>query len=113
VTSLEDAARMKAQTGCDTVMIGRGSLGRPWVCDPGSADTQIAAEAITEIIAKHAEEAVLLMGERQGIKTLRKHLAWYTKGIPGSAKMRGFATTVATIDDVKQFCRMMEAKHDD
>jgi tRNA-dihydrouridine synthase B len=114
VTSLEDVARMKAQTGCDMAMIGRGALGRPWVFDPGYADKKlITAEMITEIISRHAEEAVLQLGERQGIKTLRKHLAWYTKGMPGSAKMRGFATTVATMDDVKQFCRMMEVKQDE
>jgi tRNA-dihydrouridine synthase B len=108
VTSLEDAARMKALTGCNMIMIGRGALGRPWVFDPGYADSkQITAEMITEIIARHTEAVVAQSGERQGIKTLRKHLAWYTKGMPGSAKLRSFATKVSTVDEVKLFCRMM------
>ncbi len=114
----EDAARLVAETGCDAVMIGRAALGNPWifaqarraaapafaggvpggVSPPGAAapDTPSPAERRT-LILRHGEEMHARRGEA-GIREMRKHLAWYSRGIPGAAAFRGELVTVGTLE---------------
>lgn len=77
-----DAARMLAETGCDSVMIGRAAMGNPWIFGPIPTP-----EARRALILRHGEEMFLRHGEH-GIKEMRKHLAWYSRGIQGAAAFR-------------------------
>jgi tRNA-dihydrouridine synthase B len=95
ICGIEDAETALAQSGADGVMIGRGAYGRPWLLgqvmrwlesgdrmpDP-SIDEQYAT------IIEHYEMMLDLYGEMTGVNMARKHIGWYTKGLPGSAEFR-------------------------
>ncbi len=95
VNSIEDAVEMLSQSAADGVMIGRGTYGRPWF--PGqvahflatgerrpdpSLDQQLA------ILLEHFDTMIEHYGSDTGCRLGRKHVAWYTKGLPGSAEFR-------------------------
>ena len=95
ICTIEDADAALDQSGADGVMIGRGAYGRPWLLaqvmrwlqtgehrpDP-SLDEQYRA------ITGHYEEMLDLYGKEVGVNMARKHIGWYTKGLPGSAEFR-------------------------
>lgn len=90
-----DALRMMRQTGCDGVVVGRGCLGRPWLFRDLSAvfagKTPEDPPRFGEVMAtmwRHAQLLVEWAGPHHGIRDFRKHATWYTKGFPGSTKMR-------------------------
>ena len=91
----EDAYQMMALTGCDGVMIGRAAQGNPWIFAQINyflaTGAKLPQPTVAEKIAllKHHLELVLqFKGEYIGIREMRKHAAWYTKGLPGSAELR-------------------------
>lgn len=95
VFSPEDAADMIAQTNCDGVMIGRGALGRPWIFREIkhylTTGTKLAPPTLDEryrTIISHLNQSISFHGERLGILEMRKHLAWYIKGLPHSAPVK-------------------------
>lgn len=95
VKSAEDARRMMDETGCDLVMIGRGSLGNPWIfkeanhfLKTGEHLPQPSLKEKLAVILNHLEDMVSIKGEKKGLQELRKHLGWYTRGLPNSAKIR-------------------------
>jgi nifR3 family TIM-barrel protein len=102
-----DALRMMRQTGCDGVVVGRGCLGRPWLfrdlacvfdgCEP--PDPPRFGE-IARVMQGHAELLADWMGEPLGIRNFRKHATWYTKGFPGSAKLRGRLIAIEKLADL-------------
>jgi nifR3 family TIM-barrel protein len=79
-----DAAAMTAATGCAAVMIGRGALGAPWVFR--GADVPRAERAA--IVRRHGALIEAHLPPRQALVQLKKHLAWYSAGLPGSAAAR-------------------------
>lgn len=95
ICGIEDVARALDQSGADGVMIGRGAYGRPWLLaqvmhwlktgqvipDP-DIDTQFS------LITGHYDEMLSHYGIKVGVNLFRKHIGWYTKGIPGSAEFR-------------------------
>jgi len=121
VRAPEDAARLVAETGCDAVMIGRAALGNPWIFAqarraaaaslPGAAPGGVpslpsavsagpSAAERKALILRHGEEMHARRGDA-GIREMRKHLGWYSRGIPGAAAFRGELVTVATIEDFR------------
>lgn len=93
--SAADVAKMLDTTGCDAVMIARGSLGNPWIFEQsrfmvrhGAASAAPTPTEREETIRRHLEMSVLLQGKRTAMLTFRKHLLWYTKGLPGGARFR-------------------------
>jgi tRNA-dihydrouridine synthase B len=95
IRSAEDARRMIDETGCDLVMIGRGSLGNPWIFREANYFLQTrkklpppALEQKLKVILNHLEDIILIKGEKKGVQELRKHLGWYIKGLPNSARIR-------------------------
>jgi nifR3 family TIM-barrel protein len=109
-----DAARMLAETGCDSVMIGRAAMGNPWIfailtreialpagsAGPLSSSPFPSPEARRALILRHGEEMFLRNGEH-GIKEMRKHLAWYSRGIQGAAAFRSELPKVADPDSYR------------
>ena len=95
IVTVEDAAAALAQSGADGVMIGRGSYGRPWFLAQVAhylrtgerlPDPDLAAQR--DIAIRHFEETLEHYGEATGVRMARKHIGWYSKGLPGSAEFR-------------------------
>jgi tRNA-dihydrouridine synthase B len=95
IVSLEDARRCLEESGADGVMIGRGAQGRPWFpyqvarfLDTGEApaDPPLAEQKAT--ILRHFEDVLGHYGSHTGVRMARKHIGWYSKGLPGSAEFR-------------------------
>jgi tRNA-dihydrouridine synthase B len=95
ICSIEDCREALRQSGADGVMIGRGAYGRPWLLaqatselgggghrpDP-SLDEQLAT------MLEQYDDMLRLYGTQTGVNLARKHIGWYTKGLPGSAELR-------------------------
>ncbi len=95
VVTPADALRMKTETGCDLIMIGRGALGKPWLFGQVNAylENQELKKDPSEcerigICIRHYEKAVAISGPERGMYEMRKHIGWYLKSIPGSHAVR-------------------------
>ena len=90
VTSMAEARRMVAETGCASVMIGRGALGRPWVFDAGyeSLSPELQWEYRGRVIRRHCQLVMERGDGRHWLTQMRKHLAWYTEGTYEAASTR-------------------------
>jgi nifR3 family TIM-barrel protein len=84
VASVADALAMREATGCHAVMIGRAALGAPWIFRGVEVDRDERAR----IIHRHAALIERYLPERLALTQLKKHLAWYSRGLPAAARMR-------------------------
>ncbi len=91
----EDAANMLSETGCDAVMIGRGAQGNPWIfgrtvhfLETGELFPGPSVEEKINMIVRHMKMLVGLKGEHTGICEMRKHVAWYIKGLRNSTYVK-------------------------
>jgi tRNA-dihydrouridine synthase len=103
------AKRMLEETGCDGVMIGRGALGNPWIfsqkkifLEEGST-IQPSFEQRRKVIERHFLLLRSHYGDGGAMKKIRRHIAWYTKGLPHSASFR------STLSGVKEEEALFEA----
>jgi tRNA-dihydrouridine synthase B len=95
IDSPEAAARVLKATGVDAVMIGRAAQGRPWLfreinhfLDTGEHLAPPLIAEVRRIMLDHMVEHYELHGEWAGVRSVRKHLGWYVKGLPGGASFR-------------------------
>jgi tRNA-dihydrouridine synthase B len=95
VCSIDDARDASNQSGADGVMIGRGAYGRPWLlaqvmADLGGGGARLdpSLDEQLEVMLEQYEAMLELYGTHTGVKLARKHIGWYTKGLPGSAELR-------------------------
>ncbi|GAA0320580.1 tRNA dihydrouridine synthase DusB [Bacillus carboniphilus] len=95
VNTPEDAKRMLDETGCDGVMIGRAALGNPWMIyrtvkylESGELLGEPTVREKMDVCKLHLDRLIDLKGEHIAIREMRKHAAWYLKGIRGNAKVR-------------------------
>ncbi|MBE0603417.1 MAG: tRNA-dihydrouridine synthase, partial [Deltaproteobacteria bacterium] len=95
-----DAARMISETGCDSVMVGRAAMGNPWIFASLKTELAVPPDGRRALILRHGEEMFLLRGPR-GIKEMRKHLAWYSRGIPGAAAFRAELSRIVDPDSFR------------
>lgn len=109
VTSGERAVALREQTGCDGVMIGRGAQGNPWIFRElveydrtGRLPERPSKEVIKETMLRHARLQIEFKGNYLGIREMRKHVAWYTKGMEGSAKLRDDINKVESYEELKE-----------
>jgi tRNA-dihydrouridine synthase B len=112
ICSIADSREALRQSGADGVMIGRGAYGRPWLLaqamselaggghrpDP-SLDEQLAT------MLEQYDDMLRLYGTQTGVNLARKHIGWYTKGLPGSAELRN---KVNQQDDPTVVVRMLQ-----
>jgi nifR3 family TIM-barrel protein len=100
VVSLADYDRMRSATGCDAVMIGRGALGNPWLFrdirawlagEPAAGPPSLGERRA--VFLRHVELMQQHTPEKRILHELRKAVAWYTKGLPGSADLRDNSRT--------------------
>lgn len=103
------AARMLEETDCDAVMLGRGALGRPWAFSQVNSyldfERILPEPPISErmrVMLKHIEKICEYKGEKIGMREARKHAAWYTKGIRGTARYKREIFEIETIEQLKE-----------
>ena len=108
VITPQDAGRMLEETGCDAVMIGRGAQGNPWIFKrtleylrTGELLPEPDFEQRVLAIMEHMDMVTELKGEGTGVKEMRKHAAWYLKGMPGSAKVKAEIFKLTACSQVK------------
>jgi tRNA-dihydrouridine synthase B len=104
-----DAKRMLDETGCDGVMIGRAIEGNPWIFREAKAflaagvlPPKPSVEEREKVMLRHLRDVIALLGENVGVREMRKHLCWYTKGLPGGAEFREQVNHLSTIDEVRR-----------
>lgn len=108
VTTAVECAAMYERTGCDLVMLGRGSYGRPWVfkqireyLSSGKVSIEPDLNERLEIMLHQVKMMVANKGEKGGILEARKIVAWYIKGSRNAAVFRNECGRVSTLDDLK------------
>jgi len=108
----QDAKRMLDETKCDAVMVARGARGNPWIfeqiksyLEQGIILKRPDFLEVTEMILRHAKLSIEYKGEYTGIREMRKHVAWYTTGYQGSAKLR---SSINEIEDIKGMEKLLE-----
>jgi nifR3 family TIM-barrel protein len=103
VTSLSEARRMMAETGCDSVMVGRAALGRPWLFDAAyecmDADARAAHEA--HVVGEHMDLIEESFSGRDALVQMKKHLAQYASGWPHARAFRAELFAQATVADAR------------
>ncbi|MCR5800487.1 MAG: tRNA dihydrouridine synthase DusB [Lachnospiraceae bacterium] len=101
------AKAMLEYTGCDAVAVGRAAQGNPWIfkeimhyLETGETLPRPTRREIYETVKTHADLNLAYKGEYIGVREMRKHLAWYSSGIPGSAALRRRINEVETMEDI-------------
>ncbi len=109
VVSGESAIAIQKETGCDGVMIGRGAQGNPWIFSElleyertGKMPLRPSVEAIKKMMLRHAQLQMQYKGEYLGIREMRKHVSWYTSGLPNSAKLRDEINRVESYEELEK-----------
>lgn len=112
------AREMLEQTGCDGIMVGRASRGNPWIfreivhyLETGEILPGPDREERKEMILRHARMQIAEKGEYTGMREMRKHVAWYTFGLPHSAKLRGMAGEICTYEDLERLLENFAEAH--
>lgn len=114
VTDGESARRILSETGCDGVMIGRAARGNPWLfgqiaaCLEGEQILPVPSmEEKKKTILRHAALQMEIKGEYTGVREMRKHLSWYTAGLPGSARLRGNVNQAESFEEIERLVESM------
>lgn len=103
----EDAKEMFAVTNCDAVMIGRGAQGNPWIfrrvihyLKTGELLPEPSLEEKLEMIIRHIDMLIAQKGERNGVMEMRKHIAWYIKGMKNSSRVKQEVFKLCSRDEI-------------
>jgi len=98
------AFKMFEETGCDAVAIGRGAEGDPWIFSKiiRGADKPKPSE-VREMIIRHMDMLILQKGEKTAVREMRKHIAWYIKGMEGAAEMRNNIFQMSARDEIVKY----------
>ena len=114
VDSPEKAKALLDATGCDGVMIGRAARGNPWIfrrvveyLENGKILDKPSKEEVKAMMLRHARMQVECKGDYTGIREMRKHISWYTTGLPGSAKLRGRINSVESLAEMEELLQEM------
>ena len=108
VTSPQNADELVKQTGCDGIMIARGAQGNPWIFsemihweETGELPPRPDKDEVREMMLRHARLQLEYKGEFSGIREMRKHVAWYTKGLKGAARLREKVNAVESLEELE------------
>ena len=109
IETFEDARRCLAESGADGIMIGRGAYGRPWFLDQvmhflrtGERRPDPPLTVQLDIVLEHYDAMLRHYGTAVGVRVARKHLSWYSKGLPGAAEYR------AAVNRIEEPARVIE-----
>jgi len=114
----KDAERMLKETSCDAVMVGRGSLGNPWIfkgiiqaCSGQTENYLPSLDQRQKMIKNHWEMEIQFLGDKLADKRFRKHLLWYTKGLEGASRFRELAGKLkdgeAILNELNEYFRLL------
>lgn len=103
ITGIEAANEIFEKTNCDAIMIGRASLGNPWIFEEIISGQKVnkTCEDVKKMIEKHLEMLIKEKGEYTAIREMRKHIAWYIKGFANAAEIRKRVNEIDEIDELK------------
>lgn len=112
ITDGASAEKMLQMTGCDGIMVGRAARGNPWIfrqiaayLKDGTILPKPGGEELRGMIMRHAKLQLACKGEYTGVREMRKHISWYTAGLPNSARLR---QSVNAAEDFEQLERLVE-----
>ena len=107
VQTPHDAKRMLEETGCDGVMIGRAALGNPWMIyrtvqylETGRLMDEPTVREKMDVCILHLDRLIALKDEYIAVREMRKHAAWYLKGVRGNALVRNAINECNTRDEL-------------
>ena len=107
----ESAKRMFEETGCDGVMVARAAQGNPFIFREinsfftrGEACERPTQREVYDTVIRHADMQLKYKGEYIGIREMRKHVSWYTTGMPGSARFRNEINQMTDMESLKSAC---------
>ena len=110
VTDCASAAKMFDETGCDGIMIGRAARGNPFLFEQvvSYLETGVIGEGPTkehmrDTVLRHMELQLKYKGEYTAVREMRKHIAWYSAGLPHSAKLRQKVNEIEQMDELKDY----------
>ena len=109
IKSCFDALKMIEETNCDAIMIGRATLGNPWIikeCVEYLENKKLPQEVTTkekiEMIKKHLNNLKELKSEKQALLEIRSHIAWYLKGVPNANETKQKVFKAKTIEEIEE-----------
>lgn len=109
ITSGEKAKRMFEVTGCDGIMIGRGAQGNPWIfnsileyLEKGIVLPEPDINDKINMALKHLKLSKEYKGEYVAVREMRKHIAWYLKGVPGNSQLKETINREDNIEEVEK-----------
>jgi nifR3 family TIM-barrel protein len=114
----QDAVKMLRETSCDAVMVGRGSLGNPWIfkgiiqaCLGQTENYLPSLDQRQKMIKNHWDMETQFLGDKLADKRFRKHLLWYTKGLEGASRFRQLAGKLkdgeAILNELNEYFRLL------
>ena len=107
IRSSADAVRMINETGCDGIMAARAAQGNPWLFTEiknaleGKTFTPPSLKERIDLINEHMDMQIASLGKRLGVLEMRKHIAWYLQGLPGSNRIRARVNLLTDADEIK------------
>ena len=114
VRDVDSAIQMYEQTGCDGIMVGRAVRGNPWLFrelkeyfEHGRRIEKPSKEEIIDMILRQCEMSIQEKGEFTGIREMRKHVAWYTAGMPHSSSIRASVNMVESYEELVQLMKKL------
>ncbi len=112
IQSCYDAKKMLDETGCDAIMIGRATLGNPWLIkecvtylETGDIPKKVSMEERFSMIEKHLNHLLECKSERTALLEIRSHIAWYLKGVPHGSELKIELFKTKTIEDLKKIIK--------
>ena len=107
VFSPEDAKRMLDETGCDGVLVARGAMGNPWIfkriihyLSTGEMLPEPSPKGRIDMAIRHTNMMVEYKGENIGVKEMRKHIAWYIKGLKNATSVKNMINTINSKEEL-------------
>lgn len=114
IKSCFDAKKMLEETGCDAVMIGRATLGNPWIIkecveylEEGKLPSPIGNEEKIEMIKHHLDYLKKSKSELVALLEIRSHIAWYLKGVPNSSEIKNKIFKANSIEEIEKILTLI------
>lgn len=114
VTDGVSAAKMLQMTKCDGIMVGRAARGNPWIfhdietyLETGAVPEPASHQERKEMMLRHARLQMQYKGEYTGVREMRKHISWYTAGMPHSARVREAVNAVGNFASLEELIEQM------
>ena len=111
ITVSEDAVRMLEETGCDAVMIGRASIGNPWIFSQvldrikGNDISSVSLLDRYNVMVEYLESSIKFFGEKAACFMMRSKLGWFAKGLPDSSRFRDSLKHTSSEDEAKNIIK--------